>query len=203
MYALSSSKANPGERQPAASGTLILALGNSQRGDDGAAADVLKQLRQKLDVLGSHHAVELVDGGLCGWETVLLLQGYSRAIMIDAAEMGAPQGAWRRMGLEDLAFERHAPLAIGAVHSAGLAAALQLGSVLGILPPHLELYAIQAANLDWGAGLSLPVAAACREVAGEIFDRLTPADPCAVGTQSMRRATGSRLWQAQDAVIVV
>ena len=58
--------------------TLILALGNPLRGDDGVGVAVLDQLNQ-MDI--PSHTI-LMDGGTPGLETVLLLKNYQRAVEI-------------------------------------------------------------------------------------------------------------------------
>ena len=68
--------------------TLVLALGNPLRGDDGAGPAVLERLAAARIPAG----VELIDGGLAGLETALHLQHRRRAIILDAADFGATPG---------------------------------------------------------------------------------------------------------------
>jgi hydrogenase maturation protease len=70
--------------------TLVLALGNPLRGDDGVGAAVLNALPALPP------GVTGMDGGTPGLGLVLSLQGYDRAIILDAAEMGEMPGTWRR-----------------------------------------------------------------------------------------------------------
>ncbi len=146
--------------------TLILALGNPLRGDDGAGAAVLARLAQADLPPG----VALLDGGTPGLETALLLQGHRRVIIVDAAEMGLAPGAWVRFTPDQV--ELHANDLHGTLHSAGLAEALALGAALGVLPAEIVIYGVQPAEVGWSPGLSAPVAAAVPAVCAAILKNL-------------------------------
>ena len=74
--------------------TLVLALGNPDRGDDGVGQAVLRDLTERGPLPPT---VEVLDGGLAGLETCLLLQGRRRALIVDAADMGLAPGEWRSL----------------------------------------------------------------------------------------------------------
>ena len=146
--------------------TLVLALGNPLRGDDGVGAAILAQLAEADLPPG----VTLLDGGTPGLETALLLQGYRRAVIIDAADMGLEPGQWARF-TRDAARLGSADLR-GTLHSAGLAEALSLGEALGLLPEAVVIFGIQPAAVGWTPGLSAPVAAAVPAVGAAILAEL-------------------------------
>ncbi|MEW6568688.1 MAG: hydrogenase maturation protease [Chloroflexota bacterium] len=104
--------------------TLILALGNPLRGDDGVAQAVLEGLSISGEV---PRGVTLCDGGTPGLEAALLPQAYRRAIVIDAADMGLAPGGSRRLTLGPGELHPGATL-----HAAGLREALALAEALGI-----------------------------------------------------------------------
>lgn len=133
---------------------LVLALGNPLRGDDGVGTAVLRRLSQSQ--LPAH--VTLLDGGTPGLETALLWQGYERVIIIDAAEMGAAPGTWRRFAPDDVQLSSASLQA--SMHQAGLAEALTLAQALQMLPPQVIIFGVQPAALDWAPGLSDAVTAA-------------------------------------------
>jgi len=146
--------------------TLVLALGNPLRGDDGAGPAIL----QRLAAIPLPDGVELVDGGLAGLETVLHLQHRRRAIILDAADFGAAPGTWRRVSMDTLRLA--SPANTPGLHEAGLREALLLGEALGILPPEVAVYLIQPRQTDWVPGLSEDVSACldpvCRAVESEL-----------------------------------
>lgn len=132
--------------------TLVLALGNPLRGDDGVGAAVLNALPALPP------GATGLDGGTPGLGLVLSLQGYDRAIIVDAAEMGEIPGTWRRFtpdGLRTPDSDLH-----GTLHDAGLAEALLLGEALGTLPSEIIIFGIQPGEIGWAPGLTPAVAAA-------------------------------------------
>ncbi|MBK8987754.1 MAG: hydrogenase maturation protease [Chloroflexi bacterium] len=150
--------------------TLVLALGNLLRGDDGVGTAVCQSL------LAYHplpEGVELLDGGTPGLETALLLEGCQRAIIIDAADMGLPPGEWRRFLPGDGRLPSRDAHLRGTMHYAGLAEALALGDALGILPPEVVIYGIQPEDVGWQEGLSAAVATAVPQVAAAVWRELS------------------------------
>ena len=145
--------------------TLILALGNPLRGDDGIGAAV-------LDALPALPAeVVRLDGGTPGLDLVLRLQGHDRVIILDAADMGEPPGTWRWLTPHDL--RGLDPLLRGNLHSAGLAEALTLGAALGVLPPEIRILGIQPAEVGWSSGLSPQVESASPALRDAVLGRLS------------------------------
>jgi hydrogenase maturation protease len=155
--------------------TLVLALGSSLRGDDGAAGAVMARLATG----GPPPAdVDLLDGGTPGLETALMLEGYRRAIIIDAADLGRRPGEWARLDVDrsGLVGGRSAPagerIDPTSIHRAGLAEALELGATLGVLPESVTVYAIQPLECGWSTGLSRPVEAAVVEVSRAVEEEI-------------------------------
>lgn len=149
--------------------TLVLALGNSLRGDDGVGTAVLQRLQSQPDLADG---IDLLDGGTPGLETALLLEGYRRVIIIDAAEMGLAAGEWRRFLAADGRLPAQEAHLRGTLHTAGLAEALALGDALGILPSEIVVYGIQPADVGWREGLSEAVATAVPAVAAAVWAEL-------------------------------
>lgn len=147
--------------------TLILSLGNPLRGDDGVGTAV-------LTLLSAHpiipQGVVLQDGGTPGLETVLLLEGYEKVIIIDAADMGLEPGEWRRFSSAKLAAQE-ANLR-GTLHQAGLAEALALADALNMLPDEVVIFGVQPAEIGWEPGLSMGVETAVGEVCGAVIEEL-------------------------------
>lgn len=145
---------------------LILTLGNPLRGDDGIGAAIFARLKKEC----LPASVDLVDGGIAGLETVLLLQGYQRAIIIDAADMGLKPGSWRSFTLDEVVLGQ-ADIE-GTLHSVGLAEALTLGAALNMLPEEIVIYGIQPENTSWQIGLSTTLNAVIPVVTSMILSDL-------------------------------
>ncbi len=147
----------------------MLGLGNAFRGDDGVGPAVLQELNGRAPWPGE---VDLLDGGTPGLETALLLEGYDRAIIVDAAEIGRRPGEWARLELGAEGAPQGSRSGATSLHEAGLAEALVLGSTLKILPEKVTIYGVQPLDCGWSPGLSDPVRAAVAEVSRAIGDDL-------------------------------
>lgn len=146
--------------------TLVLALGNPLRGDDGVGGAILRALQSRPEAA----ATTFVDGGTPGLDTVLVLEGYRRAIILDAADMGDAAGAWRRFTPNDVG--RGSRQIAQSLHEAGLAEALSLGAALGTLPEAIVIYGIQPGTIGWEPGLTRPVEEAIPAVVDAVIDDL-------------------------------
>ena len=135
--------------------TLILALGNPLRGDDGVGNAVLDALKQRN--LGPH--IELIDAGTPGLEAALLFAGRSRVIVIDAADFAGKPGSILRRDLTASEVELR-PVNSDSLHAAGLLDALALSAALGEYPAHVTLFAVQPQSIDFETELSAEVRAA-------------------------------------------
>ncbi|MBN1265323.1 MAG: hydrogenase maturation protease [Anaerolineales bacterium] len=149
--------------------TLILALGNPLREDDGISTAVLSMLKERLPTAAD---VDLLDGGTAGLDCALLWEGYENLILIDAADMGLPPGQWRRFGLEDMQLDENSLRSIGAVHAAGLNEALVLGRALGNLPPRVIVFGIQPETIQYGMRISSRLLQALPELCEAVLHTL-------------------------------
>ncbi|MBE2196144.1 MAG: hydrogenase maturation protease [Anaerolinea sp.] len=146
--------------------TLVLALGNPLRGDDGVGAAVLAYLENCVLPPG----VTLLDGGTPGLETALIIRDYGRVIIIDAAEMGTAPGTWRRFSPSHGHLREDQEALRGTLHNAGLAEALALAQALGILPSEIVIYGVQPEIIGWEPGLSDPVRAVVPQIGRKITE---------------------------------
>lgn len=145
--------------------TLVLALGNTLRADDGVGAAVI----EVLETYPAVPDVDLLDGGTPGFETVLLMQNYTHVIVIDAADMELAPGAWRQFTPDAVRLKSRDMHLRGTLHYAGLAEALSLGAALDLLPPHITIIGVQPASIDWEIGLTDAVQAAVPQVADAVY----------------------------------
>jgi len=144
-------------------GILVLGLGNPLRCDDGLGGRVIEMLAEsKLPA-----QVVLIDGGTPGWGVATFLQGWSRVIVIDAADMGFLPGKWDRFQLDGVSLD------VGSghisLHEPGLSEGLALGQALGTLPQDIVLYCVQPERTEEGIGLTPVVEAVLSELVENIL----------------------------------
>lgn len=131
--------------------TIVIGIGNSDRGDDGVGHAVARALlarcpRGTLVMTHSGEATSLLAA----------MDGAARVLIVDACQSGVPAGTLHRL---DVTKE---PLSAGrfgfSSHGFGLAEAIELARALGQLPQQCLVYAIEGAVFDVGTGLSPAVA---------------------------------------------
>jgi hydrogenase maturation protease len=154
---------------PAPRPALVIGIGNRFRRDDGAGPAVVERLRAAK--LGETVALGEHDGE--GAALIETWDGAERVFLVDAARSASEPGAIHR-------FEAHARAlpaawASPSTHAVGVAAAIELGRVLGRLPPHLVVYAIEGAEFGDGPGLTPLVARAVERLADALREELTVA----------------------------
>jgi hydrogenase maturation protease len=130
--------------------TLVIGIGNRDRGDDGAGLEVARRLRGRMP----QDAVirECSGSASCLLES---WQGRERVILIDACSGAGRPGRVRR-------FEAHrealpAALLHASTHSWGVAEAVEMARGLGQLPPCVVVYAVEGKSFGPGRALSQPV----------------------------------------------
>jgi hydrogenase maturation protease len=145
------------------SDTLVIGLGNSWRGDDGAGPAVARGLRDEVRA-----RVRAYEG-----EPVGLIEEWTGAdavIVVDAVSSGAPPGTIHR--LDPLAAPIPASLSQGSTHAFGLAETIELARALDRLPDELTVYGIEGERFTAVEELSPAVAAAVEQVRMELRERL-------------------------------
>ena len=147
--------------------TLVVGIGNPDRGDNGFSAAVIARLRGHTPD-GVHllarkaNLLALIDD----WD------GCGAVILVDAA---MPVNEPGRVHQIDLAEN---PLPLGwappSSHAFGLAETVELARNLGWLPRRLILYLVEGQSFETGAPLSPAVATAINQVADPILADFTP-----------------------------
>lgn len=155
--------------------TLVLALGNALRGDDGVGIAVVEALAARADLPAG---VALSCGDTAALLTALLgEQPPARILIVDAANLGRPAGDWLRF-IPALSPRAAAPQAsAGFWHGAGLADVLALAEQLGGPLPELVVYAVQPQTVAPSPSLSAPVQRAVAEVCSAIMQELCRVRP--------------------------
>jgi hydrogenase maturation protease len=161
--------AEPDTCEPA--GTLVIGIGNSLFGDDGAGIHVVERLRG-LDL---PEDVRLVDGGTLSFTLLELVESAERLIVVDAAQLHDDPGTVR-IFRDEAMDEFLTSAARPSVHEVNLLDVLVGARIRGRLPERRTLVGIQPLSLDWSstptpavadgvARAADEIAALCREVA--------------------------------------
>jgi hydrogenase maturation protease len=142
--------------------TRIIGIGNVARGDDEAGIAVARVLR----AMALPADVAVVE---CSGEGTALLeawQGIESVMLVDAVSTGTPPGTIHRLDVR--AKPLPADLVAYSTHAFGVTGAIELGRVLGMLPPRLVLYGIEGECFDIGAHMTDTVSQAVFPLAGKI-----------------------------------
>jgi hydrogenase maturation protease len=144
---------------------VVIGVGNSYRLDDGVGPAAIAELanHQLADVL-----LTVADG-----EPTQLLDawsGASLAVVIDAVLcQPATPGRIHRTALGQLTPGGR----LASTHGLGIPDAIRLAQVLDRAPERLVVYAVEAAELGFGLGLSPAVAAAVPQLIRDVLVELT------------------------------
>ncbi|CAN5538228.1 hydrogenase maturation protease [soil metagenome] len=150
---------------------LVAGVGNVLRGDDGFGVEVAR----RLDAVGLHEGVHVVETGIAGIALVQELQeGWDCLIVVDAVDHGRPPGTVlviepEVVDVTTLSWaERHDLLAD--MHLATPERALMLARALGVLPARVVVVGCQPLDTETlGPGCSPPVSAAVHVAVAEIL----------------------------------
>ncbi len=151
-------------RSTSSEDVLVLGIGNPLMGDDGVGIKVVEMLKE-MD-LPENVAVE--EAGLPGWGLASWFENRSEVLIVDAVKMGLTPGSWRR--LDPYEFQVIVEENALSLHQGDLACGLALSQALDMLPPKLQIYGIEPANLEPGAGLSPEVCASLEEFVTRISE---------------------------------
>ncbi|MEO6700197.1 MAG: hydrogenase maturation protease [Jatrophihabitantaceae bacterium] len=139
---------------------VVIGIGNRYRRDDAVGLAVLDRLLEQRPA-GAELAA--ADGDPA--RLIELWDGARLAIVVDAVRCQGPvPGRIHRGDGQDL----DQPAGAATSHTLGVTDALRLAEVLGRAPGRLIVYAIEAAELGLGLGLSPAVAAAVEPVVAAI-----------------------------------
>ena len=155
--------------------TLILGLGNTLLGDEGAGVHAARRLGE---LGGDRRNVELLDGGTLSFTLLPALQNHARLIVLDAARLDAPPGTVRCY--ECRAMDEFLARPCRSVHEVGLGDLLDMARLTGHLPARRALIGIQPESVDWSDSPSEAVAGAldrAARMALELLDRWDAGDP--------------------------
>jgi len=134
--------------------TVVVGLGNPILGDDGVGMRVARAVQERA----ADPALDFLGASLGGLALAEHLEGYDRAILIDAIQTrGGVPGAVYRLTLDDLPSHN-----ANSAHDTSLKSALELLRLQGgKVPEDVVVIAVEVVNLfEFGEELTPPVAAA-------------------------------------------
>lgn len=150
--------------------TLVLGLGNPIVSDDAVGWRVVAGLRP---LLAGRSDVEVGEDCWGGLRLMERLEGYDRAVVIDAIVTGAAPGTIHQLSVDGLATQRSV-----SAHDMNLPTALELGRQAGLSLPagaDILLVGIEAADiLTFSEDLTPAVAEAVPQVVRLVLDALGP-----------------------------
>jgi hydrogenase maturation protease len=158
--------------------TLIVGLGSPILRDDAIGLHVARALAERLP----SDRFSVAEAGVSGLRLLLTLEGWERAIIIDA--LTAPPdlaaepclGRLHRLSLDQL----HSTLTLNTSHEASLADTLELGRMMGMsLPRELSIFGIEVDDpFTFDEQMTPALAERVGAIAGRIADECAcPAAP--------------------------
>ena len=142
----------------------MIGIGNEYRRDDGVGPAVADQI-SRYAIAGVHTVCS--DGEPTG--LIETWNGAELAIVIDAVVLDPPTpGRVLRTTMETLS---NVPSA-GGSHALGVPDAVRLGRVLERLPARLVVFAVEAADLSFGVGLSPAVADTVPDIVADVLTEI-------------------------------
>ncbi|MFE9650638.1 hydrogenase maturation protease [Streptomyces sp. NPDC006365] len=135
----------------------VIGVGNEFRRDDGVGWAVVARLRERAAdrPLPPGTVLALCDGDPA--RLIGLWEGAHLAVVVDAAH--AHPGSPGRVHRLEIDGGHLAQTSTTSSHGLGLGEAVELARVLGLLPDHLVVYAVEGADGELGTGLSPAVEA--------------------------------------------
>ena len=146
--------------------TLLIGLGNLQRGDDGVGIAVVRRVveiaAEDVEVVESDDPASLIDT----WSAV------ERVVVVDAMKSDRPAGTVLALDVTETPLPSDG-WATGGTHALGLAAAVELSRALGRLPQRLVVIGVEVDGLITGTELTPAVRAAVKPAADVALRALT------------------------------
>ncbi|NQU75439.1 MAG: hydrogenase maturation protease [Planctomycetes bacterium] len=147
------------ETRPA---VVVIGIGNRALSDEGVASRVVAEV-----AIVAPYGVEVVDAGLPGPGLVGLLEGRTKAVIVDAVDAGCEPGKVFRFSPKEVT-QPSEPRRYS-LHEGNVLEYVKLAEVLGNGPAEVVLIGVQPGSLQPGEQLSPPVEAAIAEAAALVL----------------------------------
>ncbi len=149
----------------APSRTLLIGIGNPDRGDDGLGPHIVRALAPSLSGI----VTPIIHGG-DGATLMECWQVSDHVVLVDCVRSGAAPGTLHRFDARR--DEIPCDFFHYSSHAFGVAEAIGLSRTLKRLPERLIIHGIEGSSYDWGSGLSPEVArqvdTICRLISEEV-----------------------------------
>jgi hydrogenase maturation protease len=150
---------------PQPSKSLVVGIGNEQRGDDAAGLLVVRRVR----ALGGAGQADIAEHPGDGAGLIDLWQRYDRVIVVDALDGTLDAGfAWFDVSTARASFATGA----ASTHAIGLSQAVEMARALGLLPRRIEICAVAGRHFEPFASVSTEVERTCAAAAVSVLERL-------------------------------
>lgn len=143
--------------------TLVLGIGNILRKDDGVGVHIIQYMQNNTIILPKD--IELIDGGIAGFDLVSYMMEYDRIIIVDALKVQDKPGSIYRFDAKYL----NAQSPNVSLHELGIAEVLKVLKIQG-KNPDVEVIGIVPENIEeLDISLSQPVAESVPKVVDMIL----------------------------------
>jgi hydrogenase maturation protease len=147
---------------------LVIGVGNSLRGDDGAGVEVVRRLREPAGQGG----IEVGEQPCEPTDLLHAWQGRDAVVLVDTMCSGAPPGTIRRFDASNEPLPARSR-GSASTHAFGLDQAIELGRALHRLPRRVIVFAVEGRTFEAGAQLSDEVEAVAPALAHAVLREAT------------------------------
>lgn len=127
-----------------------MGLGNVLMGDEGVGVEVAEQLLKHT----LPPTVTVYPAGTPGLALLHLIEGFDKAVLIDAVKLNGEPGSVYRFPFDPSLFKSRRPFSM---HDFDAVAALEMAIKAGVAPREIVVIGVEPKNLELGMGLSREV----------------------------------------------
>jgi len=140
-------------------------LGNVLMGDEGVGVRIAEELLKH----SLPPTVAVYPAGTPGLALIHLVEGFDKAILVDAVKLNGEPGAVYRLQFDPALFKGHRPLSM---HGFDAVDALEIAIKTGLAPKEVVVIGVEPKSLEPGMGLSKEVEASIPKAVGLILEEV-------------------------------
>lgn len=138
---------------------VVIGVGNLLLGDEGIGVHIINELKN----LQLPDNVEVYDCGTGGLSILSLLEGFDRAVVVDAVKRGGEPGTVYRFRIDKISDENRLKEMIS-FHELDLGTVIGIGSKTCKLPSEIVMIGVEPKSIEVGLNLSPEVTKKKNEV---------------------------------------